>query len=59
MRVLLMGLCITFALFSDSKVVEEQNPLFGTWSIISSQITIVGGGKTQVFSPEHVRATSF
>jgi hypothetical protein len=48
MRVLLLGLCITCVLPSDSTVVAEQNPLTGTWSLISSQITVVHSGKTQV-----------
>jgi hypothetical protein len=55
MRVILLGLCITFVLSSDSKVAGQQNPLIGSWSLISSQTTVVDGGKTQVFTPEHVK----
>ncbi|HXW62078.1 MAG TPA: lipocalin-like domain-containing protein [Candidatus Acidoferrales bacterium] len=55
MRVLLLSLCITIALSSDSKVSAQQSPLVGSWRLVSFQTTPVGGGKTLVVPPEHLK----
>jgi hypothetical protein len=34
----------------ERNIIQDRNPLVGTWRLVSSQATIVDDGKTEVFS---------